>query len=71
MVLSDNPGISAMKVSIDYDSNILTPLIVEKTSILDAATIKGEKQEEGIYNVLWYSTKDINENGTILKIDLK
>ena len=60
-----------MKVSIDYDSNILTPLIVEKTSILDAATIKGEKQEEGIYNVLWYSTKDINENGTILKIRFK
>lgn len=71
VVLSDNPGISAMKVSIDYDSNILTPLIVEKTSILDAATIKGEKQEEGIYNVLWYSTKDINENGTILKIRFK
>lgn len=70
-MISDNPGISAMKVSISYDQNILTPVNAEKTSLLGGAVIKGEKQEDGIYNVLWYNTKDINENGVIYKVKFK
>ena len=71
VMISDNPGISAMKVSISYDQNILTPVNAEKTSLLGGAVIKGEKQEDGIYNVLWYNTKDINENGVIYKVKFK
>lgn len=71
VMISDNPGISAMKVSISYDQNILTPVNAEKTSLLGGAVIKGEKQEDGIYNILWYNTKDINENGVIYKVKFK
>jgi len=65
-----NPGISAYKFKVEYDSGILTPLsIIPNAGFGGTFTTNLEDDERTELNVLWHSTENTDIDGDLFAID--
>lgn len=67
--IRENSGIASMRLKVEYDSSMLTPVNVEAGNILAGAQLNASVDEDGIYYVLWSQASDMTENGTLFTID--
>lgn len=67
--IRENSGIASMRLKVEYDSSMLTPVNVEAGNILAGAQLNASVDEDGIYYVLWSQASDMTENGTLFSID--
>ena len=68
----NNPGISAYKFTVVYDSNVLTPVNVLPNTKLGGSfstNLNDSKRTE--LNVLWYSTTNSDANGKLFEIEFE
>lgn len=67
-----NPGKSAYKLSLDYDTSKLEPIeIIGNSEIGGTFSTNLEEPERSILNVLWYADNDYAENADLFTVKFK
>ncbi len=67
-----NPGISAYKLSIDYDTDMLEAIdIISNNDIAGTFKTNIEDTDRKILNVLWYADEDYSENSDLFTVKFK
>lgn len=68
--ISDNPGIAAFRISINFDSSKLTPESVESGAVLSKGSLTTNLEEEDFagnsITVYWENPSDIKDDGELL-----
>ena len=60
----DNPGFAAIRVTVSYDADILTPKEVRVGDKLSADNLSFE-DHSGSLNILWYDSEDMKSDGIL------
>ena len=63
----DNPGFAAMRVSLEYDPALLTPVEVVAGPILSSGELTCQLEQKNC-EVLWYDTQDMEQDGILFYI---
>lgn len=70
--ITNNPGIAAFCFRIEYDAEALTPISVEKGSLLTKGFLSSKEEEDrGAFTFLWYHTGNIQGDGELAVIRFK
>ena len=62
VLMKNNPGIMGMRMEVEYDSKVLTPINVKQGPLLKGNFDHNIGLSEGKYSILWNTTEDICGN---------
>ncbi len=68
-VVKENTGLASMRLKIDYDKSVLTPVSVTAGELLSGAQLVGNLDEDGSYYVLWSQAENVTKNGILFYVD--
>ncbi len=75
--IAKNPGIAGFKFKINYDKSVLTPISIEKGSVLTAGTLTSNIQQSGdlskveYVSAFWSNPANVTADGEILRVTFK
>ncbi len=70
VTITDNPGLASFRFRIEYDAEQLTPVAVERGTLLTDGALYSDEEgnDTGSLTFLWYHTQDVQGDGELAVI---
>lgn len=70
--VAQNPGIAAYKLTVHYDTALLTPVAIEANSAFGGSFVSNlDDTGRTELNVVWYATENTDLNGTLFTVEFR
>ena len=70
VTITGNPGLASFRFRVEYDAEVLTPLAVERGTLLTDGALYSDEEgnDTGSLTFLWYHTQDVQGDGELAVI---